>query len=84
MNDMKNTEAEATAVDEGVQEALAVPAPTARWYRREARRLMIGKSGLSEAQKLSRVKEAHTLLGNAIALMEAEANVVAGEVEADD
>lgn len=81
MNDMTNTEAEATAVDEGVQNALPFDA---RWYRREARKKLIGKSGMTAEQKRARVESARDLLNKALELMDAEANVVKGEVEADD
>lgn len=81
MTDSKNTEAEATAVDEGVQNALPMDA---RWYRREARKKLIGKSGMNAEQKRARVEAARDLLNKALEAMDAEANVVKGEVEADD
>lgn len=67
-DDTKNTEAEATAVDEGVQEALA--APTARWHRREARKSLIGRSGLSNEEKVAQMKKAIAHLNAAVHLIE--------------
>lgn len=67
-----NTEAEKVAVDEGVQAALP---KDARWHRREARRLLIGKSGMSDEKKVMRMKRAIAELEAAVKMMET------GEVE---
>lgn len=48
----KNTEQEMVAVDAGVQDALP---KDARWHRREARRLLGGKSGLTNDEKVKRM-----------------------------
>lgn len=42
---------------------------SARWHRREARRLLVGKSGLTEAQKIERIQEAMQHLSTALILM---------------
>jgi hypothetical protein len=76
MNDMMNTEAEATAVDEGVQ---AVLPPSARYERRQARKLLIGVSGLTEEQKIERMEQAVAHLNKAIDLMKNPPVVVQAE-----
>jgi len=63
---MKNTEAEKAAVDEGVQAALP---KDARWHRREARRLLWGKKGMADEQKIERLERAYDHLAEAIHLM---------------
>lgn len=67
MNEMQNSPEEMAAVDKGVQAALP---KDARWFRREARRLLIGKEGLDAAGKIERMKRARAALDKAIALME--------------
>lgn len=63
MTDMKNTEHEKQAVDKGVQDALP---KDARWHRREARRLLAGKSGLTDTQKIERMQRAAKHLNAAL------------------
>ncbi len=53
--DTKNTEAEATAVDEGVQKEIP---KDARYHRRAARKLLIGKKGLSKKAKYRQITRA--------------------------
>lgn len=65
------SEQEATAVDPGVQDALP---KDARWHRREARRLLIGKKGMSHAKKIERMQRAIDHLSEAITMT----------IEADD
>lgn len=60
-------EDEATAVDEGVQEALP---KDPRWHRRQARKLLIGTSGLTNAQKIARLKQAVEHLNTAVQMMQ--------------
>jgi hypothetical protein len=62
---MQNTQAEKEAVDKGVQQALP---QDARWHRREARRLLVGKPGLTNEQKVKRMQRAKEHLETAIAL----------------
>lgn len=69
MADMQNTETEQTAVDEGVQAEMP---QNARWHRRQARFLMIGKKGLTHAQKVERMEKAADHLAIALGLMDAE------------
>ncbi len=59
------TEQEATAVDPGVQKEIP---KNARWHRREARRLLIGKKGMSHAKKIERMQRAIDHLSEAITL----------------
>ena len=63
---MVNTEAEMVAVDAGVQAALP---KDARWFRRNARSLMIGRSGLSNEQKIARMEQAIESLQAAVKIM---------------
>lgn len=65
VNDLKNTQAEKEAVDEGVQAELP---KDARWHRREARRLLVGKKGLTNEQKVERMERAKSHLEQSIAL----------------
>lgn len=44
------------------------PAKDARWHRREARRLLVGKPGLTDEQKIERMQRAQAHLEQAIAL----------------
>lgn len=69
MSDFQNTEAEQVAVDDGVQDALP---EDARWHRREARKLLIGKSGMTDSQKIESLSAAMGHLKSALALMEAK------------
>lgn len=63
--DFKNTQAEKEAVDKGVQAELP---KDARWHRREARRLLNGKKGLTNEQKVERMERAKSHLEQSIAL----------------
>lgn len=67
MTDTKNTEAEQEAVDSGVQAELP---KDARWHRREARRLMVGRGGMTANQKRERVERARDHLNEALTLMQ--------------
>lgn len=62
-----NTPEEQEAVDKGVQDALP---QDARWHRREARRLLVGKKGMTDEQKIARVIRAQNHLAIALDMME--------------
>lgn len=62
----KNTEAEQVAVDDGVQAELP---KNARWHRREARNLLIGKSGMTDAEKIVRMQQAVSHLEKAMEMI---------------
>lgn len=73
--DLKNTQAETEAVDKGVQENL--PYQDARWHRREARRLLIGKKGMTDDEKVQRMLRAKKHLEQAIEM------TIVGEADED-
>ena len=66
MSEFMASQAEAEAVDAGVQDALP---KDARWHRREARKLLVGKSGLTAEEKVERIDLAIELLEKARTMM---------------
>ena len=69
-----NTQAEQEAVDPGVQEALL---QNARWHRREARRLLGGRSGLTKTEQVERINQA-------IAELQCARDLLNAEIEAEE